>query len=165
MPETGPEDTEIRHRGELNSNQQRRLYVTCSYIDRLLAEIEKVLHETASPSPFPRHVIDITPAQGRVLDDHIRRIREQLLRTLACRKMKPEPAEIPATRAVLTHLEFIDIAIEELRPSYMRGSGAIPAGAGDELTGAVYELRSVVQSMRRYIRQESDGRASLTMNE
>ena len=154
MPEIGPEATETRSRSELNSNQQRRLYITCSYIDKLLGEIEQVLHETASPSPFARHIIDITPAQARVLEDHIRRLREQLLRTLAWQQMKPEPPEIPATRSLLTHLEFIDIAVEELRPSYMRGSGAVPADAVDELNGVVHELRSIVQSMQRYIRQE-----------
>ncbi len=154
MPEIGPEAPETRNRGELNANQQRRLYITCSYIDKLLAEIEQVLHETASPSPFARHVIDITPAQTRVLEDHIRRVREQLLRTLAWQQMKPEPPEIPATRSVLTHLEFIDIAVEELKPKYMRGSGTVPDDAMDELNGIVHELRSVVTSMQRYIRQE-----------
>ena len=154
MPEVRSQATETRHRGELNDAQQRRLYVTCSYIDKLLSDIEQVLHETASPSPFSRHVIDITPAQTRVLEDHIRRLREQLLRTLAWQQMKPEPPEIPATRSVLTHLEFIDIAVEELKPSYMRGSGAVPEDASDELTGVAHELRSVVQSMQRYIRQE-----------
>ncbi|MFZ0392293.1 MAG: dynamin family protein [Terracidiphilus sp.] len=154
MPEVGPDAAATRHRGELNSNQQRRLYITCSYIDKLLVEIEQVLHETASPSPFPRHVIDITPAQARVLEDHIRRLREQLLRSLAWQQIQPEPPEIPATRSVLSHLEFVDIAVEELKPSYMRGSGAVPTDAVDELTGVVYELRSIVQSMQRYIRQE-----------
>jgi Dynamin family len=154
MPEIRPEAAETRTPGELNSNQQRRLYITCSYIDKLLAEIEQVLQETASPSPFLRHVIDITPAQSRVLEDHIRRLREQLLRTLAWQQMKPEPPEIPATRSVLTHLEFIDIAVEELKPSYMRGSGTVPDDAKDELNGIVHELRSVITSMQRYIRHE-----------
>ncbi len=154
MPGIQPESAETRNRGELNANQQRRLYISCSYIDKLLSEIEQVLHETSSPSPFPRHLIDITPAQARVLEDHIRRLREQLLRTLAWQQMKPEPPEIPATRSVLTHLEFIDIAVEELKPKYMRGSGAVPEDAVDELTGVAHELRSIVQSMQRYIRQE-----------
>ncbi len=89
-----------------------------------------------------------------MVEDHIRRLREQLLRTLAWQQMKPEQPEIPATRSVLTHLEFVDIAVEELKPGYMRGSGAVPTGAVDELTGIVYELRSIVQSMQRYIRHE-----------
>ncbi len=165
MPESGPEAAETRNRGELNEAQQRRLYVTCSYIDKLLVEVEQVLHEAASPSPFPRHVIDITPAQARVLEDHIRRIREQLLRTLAWQQMKPESPDIPATRSVLTHLEFIDIAVEELKPGYMRGSGTVPTDAVDELTGVVHELRSVVQSMQRYIRQEFGTNLQSRLNE
>jgi GTP-binding protein EngB required for normal cell division len=130
------------------------LSVTCSYIDRLLREVEEIFHEAASKSPFPRHVVDVTPAQTRVLEDHIRRIREQLLRALAWQNIVPDPPEIPATRAALTHLAFVDIAIEELKPSYMRGSGTVPDGVAEELNGVVHELRSVTQSMERYLRQE-----------
>ncbi|MGA8087298.1 MAG: dynamin family protein [Terracidiphilus sp.] len=147
-------NTESQQHGELNEAQLRRLGVTCSYIDKLLSEVEQVLHETTSTSPFPRHVVDVTPAQTRVLEDHIRRIREQLLRALAWQNMTPDPPEIPATRAALTHLAFVDIAIEELKPSYMRGSGAVPEDVAEELNGVVHELRSVAQSMERYLRQE-----------
>jgi GTP-binding protein EngB required for normal cell division len=154
MPELQPEITKMRSPGELNDAQLRRLSVTCEYIDKLLRDVEHILHEATSPSPFPRHVIDLTPAQTRVLEDHIRQIRKQLLHTLEWQHMKPEPPDIPATRALLTNLAFIDIAIEELKPSYMRGSGSVPEDAASELTGVVYELRSVVKSMERYMRQE-----------
>jgi GTP-binding protein EngB required for normal cell division len=147
-------NTEPRQHGELNDAQRRRLSITCSYIDKLLFEVEQILHETASKSPFPHHVVDVTPAQTRVLEDHIRRIREQLLRALAWQNMVPDPPEIPATRSALTHLAFVDIAIEELKPSYMRGSGSVPDDVADELNGVVHELRSVAQSMERYLRQE-----------
>ncbi|HTW62789.1 MAG TPA: dynamin family protein [Terracidiphilus sp.] len=146
--------TEKQQHGELNEAQRRRLDVTCSYIDKLLCEVELILHEAETKSPFTRHLMDVTPAQTRVLEDHIRRIREQLLRALAWQKIAIDPPEIPATRAALTHLAFIDIAIEELKPSYMRGSGSIPEDVGEELNGVVHELRSVAQSMERYLRQE-----------
>ncbi len=147
-------NTESHQYGELSDAQRRRLAVTCSYIDKLLCEVEQILHETESVSPFPRHVVDVTPAQTRVLEDHIRRIREQLLRALAWQNITPDPPEIPATRAALTHLAFVDIAIEELKPSYMRGSGAVTDDVAAELNGVVHELRSVAQSMERYLRQE-----------
>lgn len=146
--------TERQQHGVLNDAQRRRLGITCSYIDKLLCEVEQILHETASKSPFPRHVVDVTPAQARVLEDHLRRIREQLLRALAWQNIAPDPPEIPATRAALTHLAFVDIAIEELKPGYMRGSGSVPEDVGQELNGIVHELRSVTQSMERYLRQE-----------
>jgi GTPase Era involved in 16S rRNA processing len=36
----------------------------------------------------------------------------------------------------------------------MRGSGTVPDGVAEELNGVVHELRSVTQSMERYLRQE-----------
>ncbi|MGC1783344.1 MAG: dynamin family protein [Acidobacteriaceae bacterium] len=143
-----------RHAGELNENQQRRLLISCRYIDKLLSDIDDILHEATSQSPFPRHIVDVSPAQIRVLEDYIRRIRSQLVRTIAWQNMEPEPPDIPATRAVLTNLAFVDIAIEELKPKYMRGSGAIPEDAINELNGVVHELRSLVDGMQGYLKQE-----------
>jgi GTP-binding protein EngB required for normal cell division len=154
MAQTGLEIVKSRYPGELNEAQQRRLLISCQYIDKLLGSIEHALHSAASPSPFPRYIVDVTPAQTRVLEDHIRRIRSQLLHALAWQHMKPEPAQIPVTRTITTDLAFVDIAIEELRPSYMRGSGTVPEDAVAELNGVVHELRTIVQGMNHYVRQE-----------
>jgi GTP-binding protein EngB required for normal cell division len=143
-----------RLHGDLNQNQQTRLRITCRYIDKLLSDIENILHASTSASPFPRYIVDMNPAQVRVLEDHIRRLRSQLVRAIAWQHMQPEPPEIPATRAILTNLAFVDIAIEELKPGYMRGSGTVPEDAVTELNGVVYELRSLVTGMERYLRQE-----------
>jgi GTP-binding protein EngB required for normal cell division len=154
MPDLEPETTMRRFSGELNGPQQRRLNITCEYVDKLLSSIEHILHSAASKSPFPHYIVDITPAQARAIEDHIRRLRSQLLRALAWQHLKPDPPDIPATRAVMTNLTFIDIAIEELKPSYLRGSGGVPEDAVDELNGVVHELSSLVQGMERYVRQE-----------
>ena len=153
MPEPGPEIVKARARGALNDAQQRRLNVTCKYIDKMLSEVEQALHSAASQSPFPRYVVDIAPAQIRVIEDHIGRLRSQLLRALDWQHMKPDLPQIPVTRSVLTDLAFVDIAIEELRPSYMSGCGPVPEDAVSELNGVVHELRSLVSSMERYLRQ------------
>lgn len=154
MPEQNERRDSDRNAGELNEHQQRRLRISCQYIDKLLSEIADILHAASSPSPFPRYVVDLSPAQIRVLEDYIARFRSQLLRTMAWQHMKPEPPDIPATRAVLTNLSFVDIAAEELKPSYMRGFGPVPEDAISELNGVVYELRSLVTGMERYLKQE-----------
>lgn len=155
MPNSDANLEEGRFPGELNEAQQRRLSITCEYIDKLLADIEHVLHQATSQSPFPRYVVDVNPAQTRVLEDHIRRLRVQLLRALDWQHLKPHAPDIPATRTVLVNLNFIDIAIEELRPKYMRGSGPVPEDAVSELNGVVHELRTLVEGMERYVRQET----------
>jgi hypothetical protein len=154
MSEPEPEMKATRQPGELNETQQRRLLVTCQYIDKLLSDIEHALHSATSQSPFPRYVMDITPTQAASLEDHIRVLRAQLLRTLAWQQMEPNQPEIPVTRLVMTNLAFVNIAIEELRPRYMRGSGAVPEDAIDELDGALHKLKSLVDSMERYVHQE-----------
>jgi hypothetical protein len=68
--------------------------------------------------------------------------------------MKPEPPEIPVTRSLLTDLGFVDIAIEELKPRYMRGCGTVPEDAVEGLNRVINELRSMAGSMERYLRQE-----------
>ncbi|MHB1938493.1 MAG: dynamin family protein [Acidobacteriaceae bacterium] len=154
MPERDQNSGMARHGGKLNANQQRRLRISCQYIDKLLSDIEDILHEATSESAFPRHVVDVSLAQIRVLEDYIRRIRSQLVHAIAWQNMKPEPSDIPATRALLSYLTFIDIAIEELKPKYMRGYGAVPEDAVDELNGVVHELRSAVDGMQGYLKQE-----------
>jgi len=140
--------------GQLNDSQQTRLRITCQYVDKLLGNIEDILHASASQSPFPRYLVDINPAQTRVIEDYIRRLRSQLVRTIAWQQMKPEPPDIPATRAIMAHLTFVDIAIEELGPHYMCGSGNVPEDAVGELNGVVQELRSLVNGMEHYLKQE-----------
>ena len=154
MPEQGQNTQTTRQPGELNPHQKTRLRITCQYIDKLLSDMEDILHAAASQSPFPRYIADINPAQVRVIEDHVRRLRSQLVRTIAWQQMKPERPDIPATRAVLTNLTFIDISIEELKPSYMKGYGTVPDDAVNELNGVVYELRSLVSGMERYLKQE-----------
>jgi GTP-binding protein EngB required for normal cell division len=154
MPEQNMNAEMTRRAGELNEHQKTRLKITCQYIDKLLGDIDNILHAATSQSPFPRFIVDINPAQVRVIEDHIRRLRSQLVRTIAWQQMKPEPPNIPATRAVLTNLAFVDIAIEELKPHYMKGSGHVPEDAVSELNGVVYELRSLVGGMERYLKQE-----------
>ena len=154
MPEPEAESAGTRRPGELNEPQQRRLYATCKYIDGLLSDIEHALHSSLSESPFPRYFVDVTPAQALEIEGHISRLRRELLRVLAWQRLKPDLPGIPVTQLVLTDLSFIDNAIEELKPKYLRGCGAIPADAVDELNGAIHGLRSLAKDMESYLRGE-----------
>jgi len=141
--------------GELNESQKRRLSVTCEYVDRLLGEIEHIVHSAGSASPFPRYIVDITPEQAGVLEEGIQRLRVELVRALAWQKMAPAAANIPATRAVLTNLHFIDIALEELRPRYLRGSGPVPEDLIDDLNAIIVSLRVRAEEIVHFLLRET----------
>jgi hypothetical protein len=119
----------------LNSNHERRLTVTCRYIDKLLADMESTLHTSESKLAFPHYVPDLSSHQRRVIQDYVRRIRAQLIRVLDGQNMERPSADIPETRSLHTALTFIDIAAEELKPEYMRGYGEISPAAAVELNG------------------------------
>jgi GTP-binding protein EngB required for normal cell division len=146
--------TESSEKSVLNQAQRLRLRVTCQYIDRLLSDVENIMHAANTRSPFGKYVIDISPGQTRVVEEFIQKLRAQLLRSLAWQGMKVEEPTISATSAVLTNLGFIDIAVEELGPRYMKGSGAIDTAIAEELRGVVYELRSLLENLTGYLRQE-----------
>jgi hypothetical protein len=137
----------------LNPNHERRLSVTCRYIDSLLAEMESALNVSTSTLAFPHYAPDLTPAQQRVIADYIGQIRAQLVRVLDVQGIERPPADIPVSRSLNSHLTFIDIAVEELKPQYMRGYGAVPPAAAGELNGAAVTLQGLVKQLQHYLHE------------
>ena len=142
-----PEDSA----NSLNSNHVRRLSVTCRYIDKLLAEMEGALNVSVSKLAFPQYVLDLSPAQRRVIEDYIGRIRAQLVRVLDGQGVERPPADIPVSRSLHSHLTFVDIATEELKPEYMRGYGEVPPQAAVELNGIAGELQGLVRQLDQFL--------------
>jgi len=137
----------------LNESQARRLRVTCQYIDKLLSDIESILNATASKAAFPRYSSDISPAQRRTIEDYIGRVRAQLVRVLEGQGIPKEKPQIPASRSVHVILGAVDIAIEELKPKYMRGYGEVPEPVATELNGIAGELSGLVSRLDGYLAQ------------
>lgn len=142
----------------LNSNHVRRLSVTCRHIDKLLADMENALAVANSKQAFPEYLSDVTPAQRRVIEDYIARMRVQLARVLDGHGIeRPEPF-IPVSRCLHTALTFIRIAADELQPKYMRGYGEISTAAATELNRIALELMGLTTQFDDYVTNEIRGR-------
>jgi|ERR1700691_3436985 hypothetical protein len=138
----------------LNSNHARRLSVTCRYIDKLLADMEGALSVAQSKQAFPEYRLDVTPAQRRVVEDYVARIRVQLTRILDGQGIeRPEPS-IPVSRCLHTALTFITIAAEELQPRYMRGYGEISIAAMADLNRVAAALLGLTAEFDHYLTTE-----------
>jgi GTP-binding protein EngB required for normal cell division len=135
----------------LNSNHERRLSVTCRYIDKLLADMESILSVSSSRLAFPQYIPDLTSTQRRVVEDYIGRIRAQLVRVLDGQNIGRPSADIPVGRSLHSTLTFVDIAVEELKPEYMRGYGEVPPQAAVELNGIAGELQGLVRQLDHYL--------------
>jgi len=135
----------------LNSNQARRLSVTCRYIDKLLADMESALYIASSRQAFPDYVPDITPEERCVIENFAARIRAQLVRILDSERVAHPEASIPVSRSLHTSLTFIAIAAEELHPRHMRGYGEVSSTASAELNEIAETLLKLVREFDRYV--------------
>jgi hypothetical protein len=139
----------------LNPSQRQRLLITCKHIDRLLGTIEETLNAAASKGVFPGYIGDILPAQRKTIEDYIARLREQLLQVLAGQSLAPEEPRISAAHAIHVDLTFIEIAIAELAPHYMRGYGPVSEQGATDLHGVIAELQSTVKELHGYLLQSN----------
>ena len=140
----GPQD-----RPRLNENHRRHLLASCRYIDRLLSDVDNIVAAADSQSPFARYANDLSPALSKLLRDYFGRLRTDMLQILERHDAMPEGDRISALHAVRTALGFIDISIEELKPQYMTGYGAVPDALKPELNGLAEELKNVVATLDR----------------
>jgi len=141
----------------LTSNHARRLSVTFRHIDKLLADMESALSIANSKRAFPEYLSDVTPAQQRVIEDYIARIRIHLAGVLEAQGIgRPEPF-VPVSRSLHIGLTFIKIAAEELHPKYMRGYGQISPGAASDLNRIASELVGLTAELDRYVTSEISG--------
>jgi GTP-binding protein EngB required for normal cell division len=146
---------EYKSGANLNEHQARCLSVTCQYVDKIIGEMEHVLNAAASKAAFPKYIADLSSSQRRTIEDYFARIRAQLARVLDGQDIaRPEPT-IPASRAVSTGLLSIEIAVEELRPSMMRGYGELSPEVATELEGICGELRELVSRVSQYLLQDA----------
>ncbi len=145
------------HHITLNPSQRQRLLVTCKHIDKLLGNVEDTLNAAASKSVFPGYIGDIIPQQRKTIEDYIARLRVQLLQVLARQSLGPEEPRISAAHAIHVDLTFIEIAIAELDPHYMRGYGAVSEQGATDLHGVIAELQSTVKELHGYVLHSNAG--------
>jgi GTP-binding protein EngB required for normal cell division len=139
--------------GHLNGPQRLHLFSSCQYADKLLSEIEAVLVASQSKSPFPRFKPDISPAQAKVVQDYIARMRAQVVRILDSQGVPiPEP-NIGSVHAIRVTLGFVDIAFDECRPKRMAGYGELADAAATEIAGLVDEMQGIVSRLGLYLAQ------------
>lgn len=132
---------------ELNENHKRSLLIGFRYVDDLLSDIERIMATSMDPqSPFEQYVVDIRPAQQKIIAAEIAHIRIVMCRILESKGIKINNPGISALNTIRTAIHFADIAMEEKRPKYMRGYG--------ELTEeAVRELHEVASQMQKLLKQ------------
>ena len=139
--------------GHLNPSQRLHLLSSCQYADKLLSEIEATLAASQSKSPFPKFKPDISPAQVKVVQDYIARMRAQLVRILDAQGVPIPAPHIGSVHSIRVTLGFADIAFDECRPKRMAGYGELADGAAIEIAGLVDEMQGIIARLDSYLAQ------------
>ncbi len=128
-----------------------RLLIGCQHIDKLLGEIEGILHESSSNTAFPRYLSDLSPSQSSCIEDYVSLIRTRLLSIVESSDIEMDKPDIPASRAVRVRLASIQVSVDELRPKAMRSYGPMEHEAENYLSGIVNELRALVTQVDQFL--------------
>jgi GTP-binding protein EngB required for normal cell division len=144
---------DAREPGQLNSSQRLHLLTSCQYADKLLSEIEATLLASQSKSPFPKFKPDLSPAQAKVVQDYIARMRAQLPRILDSQRVPIPAPHIGSVHSIRVTLGFVEIAFDECRPKRMAGYGELAGTTATEIAGLVDEVRGIVSRLDSYLAQ------------
>jgi GTP-binding protein EngB required for normal cell division len=137
----------------LNSAQALHLLTSAQYADTLFDEIESVLSASKSKSPFRKYQNALSPAQIKIVEDYLARIRAQLVRVLEAQGIPlPEP-QLESVHSIRTDLAFVKIAFEDCEPQRMRGYGEVSESKSRELNGLVEEMVSAIEKLDSYLAQ------------
>jgi GTP-binding protein EngB required for normal cell division len=139
--------------GHLNPSQRLHLLTSCQYADKLLSEIEATLAASQSKSPFPKFQPDISPAQAKVVQDYVARMRSQLVRILDAQGVAIPAPHIGSVHSIRVTLGFAEIAFDECRPKRMAGYGELADSAATEIAGLVDEMQGVISRLDSYLAQ------------
>jgi GTP-binding protein EngB required for normal cell division len=142
--------------GGLNGPQKQHLLSSCQYADKLLSEIEAILQSSQSKSVFQKYSGAVAPAQARVIEDYIARIRSQILTAIESQNIPvPEP-QFRTVHSLKVTLIFAGIAFEECTADKMRGYGEVPQDVVPELNGLVSEIKAMLDQLNGFLGQGLD---------
>jgi GTP-binding protein EngB required for normal cell division len=139
--------------GDLNSAHKLHLLSSAEYADKLLADIEAVLYASKSKSAFPKYKDPLSPAQVKVVEDYLARIRTQMLRLIEGQGIPALEPKFESIRAIRVALAFFRIAFQECTPDRMGGYGAVPQSKIRELSGLVEEMVNAADKLDSYLAQ------------
>jgi hypothetical protein len=142
---------EKRPAPRLSEDQQRHLLVGLQYVDKMLADIERILAASSARSPFPRYRSPLRPEQRAGVEERIAAIRTRIVRALGEHGIPIRPGDVDAVFAIRSALRFADLAVEELNAKHMRKYGELDPAAEPDLKTLDEDLRAMVRALDNYL--------------
>jgi GTP-binding protein EngB required for normal cell division len=138
---------------ELNENHRRALRAAFAALEETLTGVETIL--TRSSSEFGRYRPDLSPVQQQVLGDYVLKLRARMREVLEYLRIAP-PAQVASRAAIDTALCSVEIMLEEVGPSRLRGYGSLDPEASAEVERLLADLERLIRRMRAFLVRGSE---------
>lgn len=133
----------------LNENHRRHLLLTFQHLDETMSRTYAAVRQGKSDSPFRACQYDVTLDQDRVITTYLTELRRAMVRIIKAHGITiPEP-QISALWAFRSALLAVSNTVEELRPEYMAGFGAVDEAARADLQTISAELLNIVDQLSK----------------
>jgi hypothetical protein len=148
-----------------NDNHQRYLATRLLHLDESIAEALQKLAPPEEGALSQRYVADASLAQRRILQDYQAQLRFVIRRFIQQYQIPQRRTAVSGLKAFHVALTFAQIAVEELRPSYMAGYGALDAPDAQAADRLSADLQALLARMSAYLVQGQGGGLATRLEE
>lgn len=136
----------------LNEFHRNTLRSGFKYIDKLLSEgLASIGVSSDDGAVFSPVVPDATLVQRKVAADQAVRLRRAMRAALEACGIAITPPNVSAVWTLRTHLNFIEVALEEFDPKHLRGYGPIDNETAAGFAAALAQIRTVLTELNTYL--------------
>jgi hypothetical protein len=137
----------------LNEYQKRTILLSCLDLHRRMAEMEAILAQSAVSSPFSKYVNNLSPTEGKVVQDYFARLRATLLAWLNEADIPPEVLHASTRWALQVGTVSLQVAVAEMSPEKLSGYGRLSEAGRDLVVKMRQDLDRMIDRVGAYLRQ------------
>jgi len=133
----------------LSPTQKHALLSTFLHIESRLSEMEPLLTQGKRSSPLGQHVNDLSPGEAKAVADCFARIRSIMLACLEKHRIPLEFRRVGLRWALQTSMMSLSVAVADVGPERLRGSGDLDEAGRREVASIQQELEPLAGLLRK----------------
>ena len=138
---------------QLSQNHRRHILHGFLSVHKQMAELEALLVQSGTTSPFSQSVKDVSPTECRVVQDHFARIRSAMLAHLDDLGIPLEVRTTSVRWIFETNLMHLQVAVDDMGPKRLAGYGALDPTGQAAVARIQDDLTRLLERVRAYLRQ------------
>ncbi len=138
---------------ELSQNHRRHILHGFLSVHKQMAELEALLVQSATTSPFSQSVRDVSPTECRVIQDHFARIRAAMRAHLDDLGIPLEVRPTSVRWTFETSLMHLQTAVDDMGPKRLAGYGPLDPTGQAAVARIQDDLTRLLERVRAYLRQ------------